>query len=334
LQTVDGVRVIGRDYGFTPVGTGTAVNWCLVGGMPLTPACMPSTALRGFCQMYQKFKFNAINAHYITSSSTSTTGDIMFQHQQNPTASCPNWTSQSFLPYVLSDPLTVIGPQWTNHTVTLQPKSGWKVTDYGTSTDEHEFSQGDLFLYSKTASTDSPGYVVIDYDITFKGLSVNPRSGLLPTIKAQWTPIVLSFSGNLTAFTTVPTIVGTSTSWISTAIITAPTLLAGEVYKIVFDITNATFNNGTAATVLAYQPASGTPTAAQQLALTDGYTLFASVNQAGTLTLYATEAQAYVSEGTSTSIVSGYTNAAADFTIRSYIKLIGSVNPGFQQVQY
>lgn len=63
-QTSDGARIVGRDFAFALSGTGSAVtNWEVIGGMPLTPCVLPSSVLRNYCQMFQKFKVNRLIAH-------------------------------------------------------------------------------------------------------------------------------------------------------------------------------------------------------------------------------------------------------------------------------
>lgn len=335
LQIEDGVRVIGRDYAFTPQNVGSVTNWMLSGGFPLTPACFPTTSLKAFCQLYNKFKINGIVAHYITSSATSSAGDILFQYNKNTVSSIPNWTSQSFLPYVLSDPMTVLGPQWTNHSAYLKPTSRYLSTDYGVSTDQSEYSAGDLFIYTKTSTAGSPGYVLFDYDISFKELSINPRAGYLPTSKAMWRPCVLQQTSlSTTAYTTAVAASTNTVTWSGAVAITAPTMAPGEVYKCVLDITNATITNATVNNLFAFQSINGAA-ASTLLSLVDGYTFYIAIDQnSNQAYIYSDEAQAFVQEGTSTTLLYGVTNAATAFTIPCWIKLIGSANPSYQQVQY
>jgi len=333
LQTVDGVRVIGRDYAFTPIATGTVTGWCLVGGMPLTPACMPSTALRNFLQLYNKFKFNACNFHYITSSSTSTTGDVLFQYNKNADSSVPEWTNNSFLPYVLSDPLTVLGPQWTNHTLSITPSGPFRSTDYGINQEATVYTQGDVFLYSKTSSVESPGYVIFDYDITFKELSVNPRAGLLPLASAQWNPFAFTAATTTSGSVANPSTNGTV--WIGATTINALTVSIGQVYKIILDITNSSLGDvATASTLLKYATPSTTISSNLTSAFTlkDGETIYGVINNTNTIIFYSTETQAF-SGASQSSMVWGATNTAA-LRLNGYAKFIGSVNPATMQVQY
>jgi hypothetical protein len=316
IHTADGCRVIGRDFAFTPAATGTVQNWCLTGGMPLTPACMPSTALRNLVQMYNKFKVNTCLFHYITSSSTTTTGDVVFYYQKNAVSFNVNWTNNSFLPFVLSDSNTVIGPQWTNHTVIVKPTGPYCSTDYAMDSESQLYTAGDIFLYSKTSSTESPGYVIFDYDITFKECSVSPRAGTLPTFKAQWQQFNFLFSGAKTTGVTTLVVSGNNTVGIGGTTITAPVFSPGEIYELVLDVTNSTFSTTTAANFmdLTYGNLGNNTTT-----ITDGYCIFAVINSSAAPVLYATLVAATAN--------SGLINAGATVTynenIRGYCKLVG-----------
>lgn len=277
--TTDGARVVSRDFAFALSSTAAAVTgWELIGGMPITPAVLPSSILRNYCQMFNKFKINRLTIHYITSSPTSQAGDVMCYFEKDRCAPMVDYSNSSFLPYVLSDPNTLIGPQWTNHSVTLKPAKDWKSTLYGNQTDLNEDSEGTLFYFSKTNSANSPGYILIDYDISFRELSVNPRSGTLPIARGQSSFLCLTPS------TATPTL-GTTALWQwgggksiggSTGQ-TPPGAIAGDIYKIVIQLT---------ATNPAGNPAwsgSPTPTAANvmrygttdtHLTLDDGVTLY------------------------------------------------------------
>lgn len=278
-QTTDGARVVGRDFAFALAGTAAPVtNWELIGGMPITPCCLPSSILRNYCQMFNKFKVNKFTMHYITSSPTSQAGDVLFYYEKDRLAPMPDYSNSSFLPYTLSDPHTVIGPQWTNHSATINPTKDWKTTLYGNQTDLNEDAEGTLFFFSKTNAANSPGYLLIDYDIQFKELSVNPRAGTLPVARAQSSFIDLNFTGNYVA--------GAATIWdptigktISNVTSTMPNgNTSGDIYKIVLQVTASTQVNAawagtplpTAATLLRY---GGTDRA---LVIDDGTTLYAA----------------------------------------------------------
>jgi len=328
FHTVNGCRVVGRDFGFTPASTGTVATWANTGGMPLTPACMPSTALRNFVQMYNRFKINRLAFHYITSSPTTSTGDILFYHSKQSSSQLPNNTSASFLPYVLSDSLTVLGPQWTNHTCLVEPRSNWCDTDYGANANEPSlYSTGDVFLYSKTSTTDSPGYVIFDYDISFAELSVAPRAGALPTIKAQWLPFAGTTSGAQTAGSGVISFTTSSTSGVGGSTITALSTVAvnGDVFEVTIDATNSTFTNTTVSN-FAQSDILGVGV---NMTLTDGEVFYLVYKNSTTSFIYPNLAEA---------LTNGYAllygaSVTYNETIRGYAKFITSINPEqFKQV--
>lgn len=259
-QTTNGARVVGRDFAFALSATGAAVtSFELIGGMPLTPCVLPSSVLRNYCQMFQKFKVNRVIVHYITSSPTSQAGDVLFYYERDALAPMPDYTNSSFLPFVLSDPNTVIGPQWTNHSALIQPTADWKTTLYGNQTDLNEDKAGSLFFFSKTNAASSPGYLLIDYDISFKELSVNPRAGTLPVARGQSSFICFTVSavattaGDTLKFSTV-----NSGKTIANTTSAAPTGVAvGDLYKARLQVTastavNAAWTNATTANLVRY----------------------------------------------------------------------------------
>nr|WRQ65268.1 structural protein [Tolivirales sp.] len=300
INTADGARVLGRDFCFTAGATVAGVNmWIPTGGMPLTPACLPSTILRNFVQMYNKFKINAIQVHYITSSATSQTGDIMFYYEKDRTSPFIDFTNNSFLPFVLSDPNTVIGPQWTNHSLLIKPTDGYNSCNYGLNEDLNEDTCGSIFLFSKTSSASSPGYIVMDYDITFKELSVNPRAGILPVSRAQFSYLTLRVYG-LAKTLTSPFFVsalGNNPDGTATSLPTGTT--NGDVFKCVALVTastvsgvNAAWVNVTPSNLVAYnQGLTGTGETTSAIAMDDGFTFYVVYTNNG-LTGYPTLANA------------------------------------------
>lgn len=287
-QTTNGARVVGRDFAFALSSSAAAVTgWEIIGGMPLTPCALPSSILRNYCQMFQKFKINNLVAHYITSSPTSQAGDILFYYERDRLAPMVDYSNSSFLPYVLSDPHTMIGPQWTNHSMSVKPTPDWKTTLFGNQTDLNEDSTGSLFLFSKTNAANSPGYLLIDYDISFKELSVNPRAGTLPIARAQssfvcFTAPTTTTLGSAASFTI------TSGKNIANATSAPPTgYLAGDIYKAVLQITASTQVNAAWA-------GTGSPTVANLLTyadgtaitLDDGFTCYVLSSDGTTFTLF------------------------------------------------
>jgi len=255
-QSANGAHVVGRDFAFSLSSTtASIVDWELIGGAPITPCAFPSTVLRNYCQMFAEFKINKLVVHYITSSPTSQAGDVLFYYAPQRLEPMMDYTNNSFLPYVLSDSSTVIGPQWTNHSTSLNVDHNWKSTNYGANPDLNEDSAGAVYCFSKTNAANSPGYILFDYDITFRILKLNPRMGVLPVARAQSTMVCLTAVAGATtaANSAVFALSGLSGRNIAGALSTNPTgFMIGDVYKLVLQATNSVAAGNAAL--------SGTPT--------------------------------------------------------------------------
>jgi len=332
--TVDGCRVQGRDFGFELAGTSSSVTgWTLVGGFPVTPSVLPSSALRSYTQMYGKFKINALNVHYITASATSQTGDVMFYYERDRAGPCVDWTNSSFLPYILSDPNTIIGPQWMNHTLVVRPTEGFKSTDYGVNIDLNEEACGTIFMFSKTASASSPGYIIFDYDITFKQLQVNPRAGVLPISRGQWSKACIG--NTTTAVVSGTTAVAAALQGNNITNVTAafPTGAAvGDIYKIVFDTTNSTIVNAAwtnvgLTTLLRAEVPGGNDMA---VTIDDGFTCYGVLDTTTSVKLYPTLASILASGNAYTFGVT----ATISYNLCVYMSYISSLAPTATQFSY
>jgi len=273
----------------------------------------------------------------------------MFQVNANRSDPIPNWTGANFLPYALSKPETIIGPQWTNHTMEIIPKGPARTLDLGQNNDSDYQAQGEVFLYSKTSSTDSPGYLLIDYDITFFEMSINPKQGLLPNPNLLYQPCQLTWpttalTANSTAVTTSMGSRGSGGTAI-TAVTSSAYYKVGDIFKFAVDVTNTNMS--------AYTVSAGSvPTASTLLAesvqsvstaitLVDGYTLYIVVESSSSVRIYPSFVQAVTASqnalaGT-TYTPNTYAESAgvpnAGVWLYGFISYVGSINPASLQQQ-
>lgn len=327
IQSRDGVTVRSRDFMFSAKGSGNIQTWTCVGGTPITPAAFVDSTLRNYMQMYQKYRWKSLAVHYITSSPTTANGDVMFYHQKNRESVFLNQTSPQLLPFVLNDDDTVIGPQWTNHSVQLHVTGKWKSTDYGMTPELEMYADGDIFLLSKTSTLDSPGYVLFDYEVEFQELQISPRLLALPLPRAQWHQSNIAITGaSLTTGTTNNLYFAVGGNDISGTASTAPPgVVNGDVYKVIIDLTNSTPMTGaTASTLLRVTEVNGY----NPLTLQDGTTLYALYN--GAAFIFYPNATAAFSNGALTSHITAIVTA----NLQVWMSLIGTVgntnfNPNF-----
>jgi hypothetical protein len=323
IQAKNGVTVKSRDFMFPAIGTGAVLTWTLCGGTPITPAVFSDSTLRQYMQMYQKFRWKYLCVHYITSSATTATGDVMFYHQKNRESVFLNQTSTQLLPFVLNDDDTVIGPQWTNHSACLHVTGKWKSTDYGMTSELEMYADGDLFLLSKTSTTDSPGYILFDYEVEFQEQQISPRLLSLPLPRAQWSQFNVAKSATAVVSNSTTFNVPNSGSNLSGTSSTVPAGLAsGDVYKIIIDVTNSSPATWIGATVSNLMLVNS-PTGFTGFTLQDGTTLYASFDGSA-FTFYPNPEAAF---NQSAGFIRYGVTATVTFNLQVWMSLIGTVGP-------
>jgi hypothetical protein len=252
----------------------------------------------------------------------------MFYYGKDRSSVFLNQTSTQLLGFVLSDKNTIIGPQWMNHSARLTTSGEWKLTDYGMHDGIAEYADGELFLLSKTSTSDSPGYVLFDYVVEFAEHQLQPRLLEFPIPRCQYWQTNLGLAavapGLATPVNSVNalTILGNNISGSAAA---APASLAvGDVYKVILDVTNS----NTAAWVLAavndlFSVRIDAASSGLKLTVVDGMTLYAVVNNLSNFDLFTTCTAAFA-EAQATNVV--YARAGVlTFNLQCWISYVGSV---------
>jgi hypothetical protein len=274
IRSKNGAVVTGRDFMFTPIGT-TVTNWVTCGGTPLTPAAFVDSKIRSYLQLYQKYRWKRCVVHYITSSATSTSGDVLFYHAKNRNSVYISTSSSVLLPFVMSDPDTVLGPQWSNHSTELKVQGTWKSTDYGMSDNVNDYSDGEVFLLSKTNLNETPGYILFDYEVEFAEEQVAPRLLSLPIARIQYNNVAFSSVAFTTGvdqiFKLAPSVLAQPN--LSGKASTMPSSTAtGDIYKISVDTVNGAVAPSTGyADIIKLKSSSGVN---RTIVIEDGFTCY------------------------------------------------------------
>jgi len=326
-KTKNGVRVRGRDFMFSPIGTGSVQTWTLCGGAPLTPAAFADSVLANYQRMYMKFKFHTFTAHYITSSPTSANGDVMFYYSKDRTSVFLNQTSNQLLPFVFTDENTVLGPQWTNHSAFFKVTSDWKLTDYGMHDGIEEYADGEVFLLSKTTTTDSPGYVIFDYDVEFSQENFQPRLLAFPIPRILWYNLNMGFNAFAAVKGAQAILSMFGSNNISGVASTNPNGIAvGDIYKVIIDVTNSSFPDGQVNASNMFEIETfGTETA---LTLSDGFTCYALYYASNSYALASSIAEAATINNSSnnTGISIGRTYNPSTVNLQCWVSYVASVS--------
>jgi hypothetical protein len=214
----------------------------------------------------------------------------------------------------------MIAPLWKNSTASYFPEPRWFPTDVLNTDDLYDQCPGELHVYTKTVSEEVPGYILIDYDITFRGLSINPKTGLLPISRIKYTQVTLSTASQAVTLSTTTVAFNTNVNNLldGTTISSSPPGAAiGDVYKVIFDEDDASFTNVTAATMLRVLMSGGT---SQTESFTDGFTCYALYSGSNIMTLYPGITGARISNNPFTWGVT----ATVTVSLPCYMSLVGS----------
>jgi len=323
VKTNTGHICTGRDFMFSPIGSGTVTTWTMVGGAPISPLAFVDSQLRQYTQMYNKWRCLSFTVHYITSSPTSNNGDIMFYYGKNRESPFVNQTSVNLLPFVISDPQAVIGPQWQNISASFTPSKEWKSADVGVEATPKDYADGELFLLSKTSSIDSPGYVIFDYQFEFAQLSFQPRFLALPSTRQLYNQAAFSVNGGSTVINTTYSILFSGFSLNGSASGAWSGLTNGDVYKVIFDVTNSTANSGFGAITTSFLANLNTSGVTIPFTMSDGVVAY-MVYSASALafTLYQSCVAAYANDRPLTASATGTTTSV----LQLWASWVGSVN--------
>jgi len=331
----DGMRVKGRDYLLRLDSTLQIYvdDWTLVGGAPITPACLIASAVKGFNNTYAQFMVHAVAFHFITSSNTAHDGNVMLYTAKDRKLPLPSTSNPNFMPFILSDHNTTMGPVWRNTSSIYVPDPVWRSTSPFDGESLHEQAAGEFFVFTKfnTNSTTipaSPGYILIDYDISFREMSLNIRNLTFPCSRMKYVQVGLTLTNpvlsNVVEFSTIGTFMDGSSS-------NSPTgWLLGDIYKVTLNLNN---NGGIT------QPQNwfsvNVPIAGganiQNVVANDGFTCYGIMNRTDAMVLFPN----YPTANAEQTPLLWRTLAAGTYTTIAYVSLVGNAfNAGILQANF
>lgn len=331
LNTSEGARVRGRDFLLTvDIINNASGTWTLAGGAPLTPSCMSTSVLKQYSNTYAEYKIHALAFHYITAATTSTPGSIMMYVGKDRAAPGVNTTNANLLPYVLSDQSTVITPIWQNASSVYTPVPVWRSTGLGNDEGLHEQSCGEFFILDKSISANTPGYVLIDYDITFRVMQVNIKSQTFPVTRMKYTQMSLAHAGSNTVAnntTAQMTVAGVLLDGV-TPTANPPGFQLGDIYKCVMNLTNSTLAIFTPSNLFSLGLGDSQ---FMPLTVADGYTCFGVIQTSTTWKLYPTYDDAITG---SNGLLFGATATSPTIQTYWYASLVGTMGSSLLQANY
>jgi hypothetical protein len=317
-------------------------DWVLSGGCPLVPHAFVASTLRSYAGMYAEFAIHGFTFHFITGASTSSVGDVMFYVGKSRASALLDTSNPNFMSVVLSDPNTCIGPLWKNTSATYVPVFKTYSTDIFNDEDLRSEGPGELFMYTKNSAAvtqGSPGYVVVDFDITFKTLQVNIRELTFPMNRLKYNQYGMGYNvpvgftqGNEAVVQTRGALLDGSFS----SITSDPAVKLGDVFKLVFVGAAAQYVAVGPSNLFQYGIRQGLESTLGIVGFTvdDGFTCFGVYINAGSdgvIMLYPTVAAAMSQQYP---LEWGSTQTVASFNIPTWASCIGNVAGRLYQANF
>nr|UHS72080.1 MAG: putative coat protein [Tombusviridae sp.] len=319
----NGHVVSGREFLGLAYDTKAVTTWTMALGAPLTPVSFVDSMLKQYGSMYNYFRWRKLKVWYITTSPTSTAGSVMLYYNKDRASTFLCQTSPNLMPFVLSDPHTTIGPQWQNFSTVLEPDNDWKRLDYGLTSDITHYSAGELFLLSKTgADTDTPGQLLMEYEIEFKDQNLTPRLLLWPQPTINYVPYNFQIPATATAGSSVFMGLAATTPIGSNA----NSVQIGGVYKVIIDYTNSgpwsAITPAVTNSTLIRQSAGSSSTVT--ISVMDGTTIYC-VNGTSSVAFFPNATDAFANVNSLNWNVSITANTGNAATIFAWLSLVGYV---------
>lgn len=327
IPTKDGIRIKGRDFLCNVDATATSITgFTMVGGAPISPICMVSSAIKGFMNAYANYYIHGVAFHYITAANTGESGTLVLMINKNRAGPGIPTDGSTFLPTILSDHNTVMSPLWKNCSAVFLPPPEWYSTNIFNDEQLSAQSPGELFVFTKSSQNIPQGYILVDYDVSFRNMQASLKQLTLPVSRMKYTQSRLFVSGSLVVNNAVN--LGLSGTLMDGATPAAPPsgYLVGDVYKCIFNMNDATLTGFTATTTFRHQLQAGSINV--DLSLVDGFTLYAVAITTTNVTLYPNYPAAVAASG---QLVWASTQPAGVISIPIYMSLVGSVEGALLQ---
>jgi len=141
--------------------------------IPLAPAHWGNSYVSNTARFYEMYRIKKLRLHYMTASSTTTSGTVVLSHQADPLNEVPNRARDAPDLYsnLFSRENTLLGPVWENLFMDIPVNeggySGWKYNDSKYGHTVNELISGYALAYS-TLTTGTPGRLALEFEVEFK----------------------------------------------------------------------------------------------------------------------------------------------------------------------
>lgn len=137
---------------------------------PLNPCYLASGSLAMYTPYYDEYKLHAVEFTFHTKMPTSTNGEVFMAVTSNPSNNLYDTSNSNFVAKFMTTPNAIMGPVWQSHKMIYRPdQASFKKVNPLTDASMVDSTYGDFVIYVQSTTLGSTiGYVVINYDITFR----------------------------------------------------------------------------------------------------------------------------------------------------------------------
>ncbi len=137
---------------------------------PLNPCYLASGSLSMYTPYYDEYKLHAVEFTFHTKMPTSTNGEVFMAVTSNPSNNLYDTSNSNFVAKFMTTPNAIMGPVWQSHKMIYRPdQSSFRKVNPLTDASMVDSTYGDFVIYVQSTTLGSTiGYVVINYDITFR----------------------------------------------------------------------------------------------------------------------------------------------------------------------
>lgn len=178
-RNLDSTRVVGRDFVASVEAQGVSAFGIGKSAM-LSPAYFNTTQLGNLARSFEKYRWNRLRIHYIPKVSTTATGQVVLCSSKSVTLPCLQPESGVFLQRAMSQGNACFTPLWQNAYIDIDCDSTWCLCDAAAGVDLDDNIHEELQVYSQAGVSGQVGYLIAEYDITFKEPLYSMHAAAIP----------------------------------------------------------------------------------------------------------------------------------------------------------
>lgn len=235
-------NIVGKDFIGTVEGQGVS-TFGLGKSALLSPAYFNSTILGNICRSYEHYRFNRLRVHYVPKVATTAVGQLILCSQHSVSEPGLQPEAGTFLQRAMSQGNASFSPLWTPNYIDINTDSQWRLVDPATTVDLDDCILEELQVYTQVSASAQVGYLIAEYDISFKDSIYQPHASQIPFPTGPGVRAVLTDALAVNAI---------GDDWIlndPTSALALGSTGNGTIFRAVFDLPGslaaapATFNN-------------------------------------------------------------------------------------------